>query len=839
MASQARQQPHWQPPPSPSPEDHIKLPPLTIWNSLTRSKTPFIPLDSKNKRVTWYVCGPTVYDDAHLGHARNYVSTDIIRRIMKDYFKFDVKFVMNITDVDDKIIVRGRQQHLLEEFNDTARRKGTATVEDTCLAALKAYVAKNLPLLPKDIDPRDVSKQIDNYHDLILNGKALDGGSPGDKEAKIKMHIKTVLVASAAMVSLKTGSILQGDFNKQVQDILLPYLDSLYGSTINANDHSIFTKLTKKFEDRFMEDVRALNCVDPDVVTRVTEYGQPIVDFVEKIKKNGFAYRTSDGSVYFDIGAFEAANNSYARLEPWNRHDKDLQADGEGALTKKTSEKRSDADFALWKSSKPGEPSWPSPWGNGRPGWHIECSAMASDKLGSQIDIHSGGVDLAFPHHDNELAQSEAYWCDTAHPTQHQWVNYFLHMGHLSIQGSKMSKSLKNFTTIREALGRGDWTPRGLRIVFLLGGWREGIEITDDLVKEGSSWEDKVNVSVEPLKLLRCRLRIDNAQNFFMKMTDILDKQASNHQADAEQATWPPLQKAKTDVFDALCDSFNTPSAMRAISDLISDYNSADKAALTIDQQLATGRWVTSIVNMFGLNGPATISDSSIGWSGIDIPEYAKPYLASISQLRDTLRQQARSSSDLDPERLKKHIAVSLPPQDASSSSSIDASAAAVPYQQILSAVRAEVSTLTPSPSLPQDILQLCDRIRDVHLWDLSIYLEDRADGAPSLIRPVTKELRTLKAKEKAQQAAKEDAKKVALAEREKAEKAKEEKGRVSQLDMFKSEEWSAWDEDGVPVKDKEGVEVTKSRGKKLRKEWERQRKVHEAWREANGLGAP
>ncbi|KAI4282565.1 MAG: hypothetical protein L6R35_005378, partial [Caloplaca aegaea] len=821
MASQARQQPHWQPPPSPSPEDHIKLPPLTIWNSLTRSKTPFIPLDWKNKRVTWYVCGPTVYDDAHLGHARNYVSTDIIRRIMKDYFEFDVKFVMNITDVDDKIIVRGRQQHLLEEFNDTASRKGTACVEDTCLAALKAYIAKNLPLLSKDIDPHDVSKQIDNRYEFILNGKALDGGVPGDKEAKIKMHIKTALVASAAMVSLKTGSIPRKDFNSQVQDILLPYLDSLYGSSINANDHSIFTKLTKKFEDRFMEDVRALNCVDPDVVTRVTEYGQQIVDFVEKVEKNGFAYRTSDGSVYFDIEAFETANNSYARLEPWNRNDKDLQADGEGALTKKTSEKRSDADFALWKSSKPGEPSWPSPWGNGRPGWHIECSAMASDKLGSQIDIHSGGVDLAFPHHDNELAQSEAYWCDKAHPTQHQWVNYFLHMGHLSIQGSKMSKSLKNFTTIREALGRGDWTPRGLRIVFLLGGWREGIEITDDLVKEGSSWEDKVN-------------------NFFLKMTDILDKQASNHQADPEQATWLPLQKAKTDIFDALCDSFNTPSALRAISELISDYNSADKGALTIDQQLAIGRWVTSIVNMLGLNGPATISDSSIGWSGIDIPEYAKPYLTSISRLRDTLRQQARSSLDLDPERLK-HIAASVPPEGGSSGSSVDASAAAVPYQQLLSTVRSELSTLTltPHPSLNQDVLQLCDRIRDVHLWDIGIYLEDRADGAPSLIRPVTKELRTLKANEKAQQWAKEEAKKVALAEREKAEKAKEEKGRVSHLDMFQTEEWSAWDEDGVPVKDKEGMEVTKSRGKKLRKEWERQRKVHEAWREANGMEAP
>lgn len=349
-------------------------------------------------------------------------------------------------------------------------------------------------MLPHDLLPEQVSRSIDDNYQLVLDGKALDGGAAGDKEAKIKMHIKTALAASSAIVTRKTGSISTDHFNVQVQDVLLPYLDSLYGSTINASDHSIFTKLTKKFEHRFMEDVRALNCVDPDSVTRVTEYGQQIVEFVAKVEKNGFAYKTSDGSVYFDIEAFENAKNSYARLEPWNRNNQDLQADGEGALTKKSSEKRSDADFALWKSSKPGEPSWPSPWGNGRPGWHIECSAMASDKLGSQIDIHSGGIDLAFPHHDNELAQSEAYWCEKNHQSQHQWVNYFMHMGHLSIQGSKMSKSLKNFTTIREALNRGDWTSRSLRIVFLLGGWREGIEITDDIVKEGSAWEDKVNV---------------------------------------------------------------------------------------------------------------------------------------------------------------------------------------------------------------------------------------------------------------------------------------------------------------------------------------------------------
>ena len=364
------------------------------------------------------------------------------------------------------------------------------------MKALKAYLAKNLPQVWSDTIPRKVQSEVKRAYATVLQGGSLTGGPSGDKEAKIKMHIKTVLAASESIYSLQDASISAEDFFSNTQDILLPYLDSLHGSSINADDHTIFTKLTKKFETRFMDDLRDLNCLDPDEITRVTEYGQQIVGFVEKIQKNGFAYTTSDGSVYFDIGAFEEANNPYARLEPWNRNDTELQADGEGALTKKTSEKRSDADFALWKSSKPGEPSWSSPWGKGRPGWHIECSAMASDKLGSQLDIHSGGIDLAFPHHDNELAQSEAYWLNKGHDHQHQWVNYFMHMGHLSIQGSKMSKSLKNFTTIREALSRGDWTPRSLRIVFLMGGWKEGVEITDDLVKAGNAWEDKMNVSI-------------------------------------------------------------------------------------------------------------------------------------------------------------------------------------------------------------------------------------------------------------------------------------------------------------------------------------------------------
>ena len=372
--------------------------------------------------------------------------------------------------------------------------------EEFQTTALQAYLSKNLPRVDKASSLDELKQNLEHQYADVLEGKSLDGlNTPGDKEAKIKMHINTVLSASEAMLRSKAGllSDTSVDFQSRTQDVLMPYLDSLYGPSIDANNHSVFTKLTQRFEARFMEDVRALNCLDPDEVARVTEYGTQIVDFVKRIQDNGFAYSTSDGSVYFDIEAFEAANNNYARLEPWNRNDEDLQADGEGALSGKMakSEKRSKADFALWKSSKSGEPSWSSPWGGGRPGWHIECSAMASDKLGSQIDIHSGGIDLAFPHHDNELAQSEAYWFQREHQQSHQWVNYFMHMGHLSIQGSKMSKSLKNFVTIREALSRGDWTPRSLRIVFLLGNWHDPMEITAELTKEATAWEDKLNVS--------------------------------------------------------------------------------------------------------------------------------------------------------------------------------------------------------------------------------------------------------------------------------------------------------------------------------------------------------
>ena len=226
-----------------------------------------------------------------------------------------------------------------------------------------------------------------------------------------------------------------------LRDIVSYVLDAKLGSTVS--DHAIFLALTKHWECEFFRDMEALGVRPPDVVTRVSEFVPNIVAFTKQIVHKGYAYET-EGSVYFDTQAFHAnPGHFYAKLEPWSASNAQLINEGEGDISQCLGRKKAPADFALWKKSKPGEPTWDSPWSQGRPGWHIECSVMASDILGSQLDIHSGGVDLAFPHHDNELAQAEACF---DHP---QWVNYFLHSGHLHIEGQKMSKSLKNFITIK------------------------------------------------------------------------------------------------------------------------------------------------------------------------------------------------------------------------------------------------------------------------------------------------------------------------------------------------------------------------------------------------------
>ncbi|RVX69394.1 hypothetical protein B0A52_06990 [Exophiala mesophila] len=787
-------------------------PQLKVYNSLTKSKVPFVPLVPET--ISWYSCGPTVYDDAHLGHARNYVTTDIIRRILRDYFGFKVRFVMNITDVDDKIILRGRQRHLYEEYK-TKHRYIDDQVRQNVRQAWLYYIQKNLKRIsPKTLlTPETLDDVVDAAYGDVLAGAPLEQGTkPGDREAKIKMHINTV--RSTAKALLQDPKLLTPhEFYARVADPMCLVLDEQLGNTIRGDDYAVFTKLTKEYEARFFQDMHDLNVLDPDDLVRVTEHGKEIAEFVKKIADNKLAYRTTDGSVYFDINAFESAGFPYARLEPWNRNDKELQADGEGALSQKDgSVKRSDADFALWKASKPGEPSWDSEWGPGRPGWHIECSAMASGKLGQQMDIHSGGIDLAFPHHDNELAQSEAFWADGSH---RQWVNYFLHMGHLSIAGSKMSKSLKNFTTIREALHvRKEWTARSLRIVFLLGNWKDGIEITDDMVVEGRGWEDRVD-------------------NFFLNVIESINSTEAAH--NEKGALDQVLEEAQEKVHTAFLDSFNTPLAMSAISSLINTYNSTKKIDLTHADHVNTARFVTRFVNILGLNGDAAANSTQVGWRGIDIPEAAKEYVYPLARVRDELRTAAIAKS-ITPEIVQEIVSTtSSGVEEAASSGRPRPSYARTLSEFNRSALH--VASVAEQKELNKKILALCDRVRDVDLWQLDIYLEDR-ENAPALVRPVTEGLRVARREREDKFRQKEEAKK----KREQEALDKLNKGRVSPREMFKpphSNDYLEWDGDGVPTVGRDGSALTASKVKRLKKEWENQRKAHEKYLAATSNGGP
>ncbi|KAG8529668.1 uncharacterized protein KY384_005149 [Bacidia gigantensis] len=745
---------------------------------------------------------------------------------MADYFGFRVQYVMNITDVDDKIILRGRQQYLLQRYKSTRPSDLSTTLQ-----ALSYHLSKNLQYSDPNAAPvKLVSTLPKTYHDILSRD------SQSDTEAKTKMHIKTALAAAGALKNVGAGGKPTNVDDIALDEILMPYLDHEEGKSVDAKDHSIFTGLTQRYEERFTKDMRDLNVLDPDQLIRVSESVPQIVEFVEGIERNGFAYQTSKG-VYFDVEAFEKADNYYARLEPWNRNDAALQADGEGAITGKESkgdpEKRSQADFALWKLSKPGEPSWPSPWGEGRPGWHIECSAMASEKLGNKIDIHSGGVDLAFPHHDNELAQSEAYWVDKAHKQQHQWVNYFLHMGHLSISGAKMSKSLKNFTTIRDALTRGVWTSRQLRIVLLLGSWKDSVEITDELKQESVAWEGRVNeffIKVRnSLESAKVHLDLDEQWNKDPLALAIMSTDA--HSLSPQKEKYPdPLevsfQQAKEKVHNALADSFHTRIVMSSILELITKwYSAGSNVQPLVSHRIA--RWITAIVNMFGLNGTARPTDVSLGWSGLDVSENARPALVAISSLRDEIRGKAKNEGDLTLADIHDAVATS---KQQSSVLRPDQ-----PFADVMEFFQTSLESIVDEAGLQLRVLRIADEIRDKALFDRDIDLEDQDGNKPALIKPLTKEKREeRKAKEE-----RELQKAKAKRQREAEAAQRKDQGRLKPSDMFKVgaylDQFREWDAAGLPTKDKEGNELAKSRTKKLKKEWEAQTKKHAAWLKEQG----
>lgn len=258
--------------------------------------------------------------------------------------------------------------------------------------------------------------------------------------------------------------------------------------------------------------------------------------------------------------------------------------------------------------------------------------------------------------------------------------------------------------------------------------------------------------------------------------------------------------------------------SMHAISELVSKYNTSDKSTLNPKDVNELAKWLTSMVNIFGLNGKAPADSEEIGWSGVQIPDDVKPYLYPLSAMRDTLRQAAKAKTDISKDTIKEIIESEAVPKK-------DASEQTKPYSEVLSDFTTKLSSLEETDTISKEILSLCDRVRDIDLFDLGIYLEGR-ENQPTLVRPVTRDL-IQACEEKAERARQ---KQIEKENKEKEALKRAEKGKLSNLDMFQTNEYSAWDEDGLPTKDSAGEEITKSRSKKLRKDWDRQKKAHEAW---------
>ncbi|KAM6098187.1 putative cysteine--tRNA ligase, mitochondrial isoform 4-T4 [Theristicus caerulescens] len=389
---------------------------IVAYNSRSRSKEPLVL--ATEGAATWYSCGPTVYDRAHLGHACSYVRFDIIRRIMTRFFGIEVIMVMGITDIDDKIIKRANE-----------------------------------------------------------------------------MNISPVALA-------------------------------------------------RIYEEDFKQDMAALKVLPPTVYIRVTDNIPQIISFIKTIIASGQAYATSQGNVYFDVKSW---GKRYGVLTTIYPDTQDEAAD---------TDKRHGKDFALWKAAKPQEPSWASPWGKGRPGWHIECSTISSAVFGKQLDIHTGGIDLAFPHHENEIAQCEAY-----HQCE-QWGNYFLHSGHLHVKGSqeKMSKSLKNYITIKDFLKK--FSSDQFRMFCLRSRYSSAVEFSDE------SMDDAKHL----LQAISSFIRDGNA---YIKGQLVCDPVR-------EDILWERLANTKVTVKAAFADDFDTSRAVAAIMDLIHHGNRQLKAVTKV-----------------------------------------------------------------------------------------------------------------------------------------------------------------------------------------------------------------------------------------------------------------
>ncbi|BFZ54708.1 cysteinyl-tRNA synthetase [Savitreella phatthalungensis] len=701
---------------------------LNVYDTLTKSIRPLTLRDGKD-RLDWYSCGPTVYDASHLGHARNYVTTDILRRLLEGYFGLQVRYVQNVTDVDDKIIVKARQQLLFDRY-----RGSREEVRE---------------LFAKYID-RHFGESGATPETWLSNPLAARDPLQHPKDY---MHIEALSAAAQSLTS--------EDFDiASARDIIVSGIDTPDQQLTNDEIVHATKALTTFWEADFNADMASLGVLPPDQITRVTDYMPQIVDFVDRLVVSGLAYETG-GSVYFDVARFIAAGHEYAKLKPSSMATSAdaLLDEAEGSLSAAIAQaKRSKRDFALWKASKVGEPSWPSPWGQGRPGWHIECSVMASDVFGPQMDIHSGGEDLTFPHHDNELAQSEAYHgC-------HDWVRYFLHTGHLHIRGLKMSKSLKNFITIKQVLE--EISPRLLRFIFLSGRWRGRVDYSDDLLKSARNFEAKV-------------------QELFVQVRE-LEGDTRN------DALASRLQQTRDDVDAALADDFDTPLAMTLLRDLVTESNkhmSHDHVAPSATLR-DVAHFVTDLLGVFGVE----VNDAGeYGWP-VDVDAALMNEVRQIAECRQEIRERVAAGRDI-----------------AGIMAGLDR----------LSLDNESLRTFRASLARgDRPILVELDRFRDDVLPELGIALDDRKDGF--ILKASSPEILLAKKAEKEQQARDKAAKKAAQKEREAAAL---EKGRIRAEEMFRGDtRYTSFDQRGIPTH-LEGSEISKSMAKKLLKEYEQQKK--------------
>jgi cysteinyl-tRNA synthetase len=402
---------------------------LYLYNSLTRRKEQFVPMVPG--KIGMYVCGITVYDRCHLGHARSMVSFDVIVRFLRSQ-NYEVRYVRNITDIDDKIIVRANDR----------------------------------------------------------------------------------------------------------------------GVSIDA--------LTSEFINAMHVDAKALGILSPDLEPRATGHIETIINLIERLLAKGNAYVSDNGDVCYQVDSF----SGYGKLS-----NKDIDGLISGSRVEIVKEKRSPLDFVLWKKAKAGEPSWSSPWGEGRPGWHIECSAMAMHELGEQFDIHGGGLDLQFPHHENEIAQSEA-------ATGKTFANYWIHVGMLQVNNEKMAKSVGNFFTIEDVLKQHH--PEVVRY-FLLS----------------SHYRSPLNYSEENLL---------NAKKALMRLYQTI-KEIPTAAEDIDMH-WVE------EFTHAMNDDFNTPVALSVLFQLSHEINKNNSSILA-----ATLKYLAGILGVLQEN-PEEILQS--GFSGLD-----------------------------------------------------------------------------------------------------------------------------------------------------------------------------------------------------------------------------